>query len=408
MVAEEYSLRITSSIRLWPLGVVLVIAALGSPIWLHDFPWNGNPLAWMKANANFKEGLRAKKAGSNSLAVTRFSQAIDIYPGDCRFYNELAKSHMQTSRPVEAMVACGESLSLNPEQPDVLISLAQLHMHAGNFPAAMHVVNQALKLSPTSSEAMALQALILLRQGKAAQAQALFEKANSLPGQTARFWHFVGLYYAGSGRAQKAETALRQACVLERGNAVYQAALGNLLLQQEKWAAAEIAFAQASQLVPDATAYLANLSQAQYSQNKLPEAIESLSRAVSLMPYDWRLLQRLGQMEQQNKDYTAAALCFIRAATLDASQAGSWDGLMESLKLGKQEKMARASLNQFLSTTSKNDPIAWCYRAHLDENQGNATDAIVAYKRAMSLSANERFNQYCRNKLARLAAAIKH
>lgn len=384
--------------------VVLAVLIIGTLMQLAQFPWNGNPVTWYQANKLFEQALVAEKRQDTAIAMSKLREAIRTYPGDKRFYAELATQQTHQSAVNDAIQSWEHCLQLDKNQPRVWISLAQLQLVAGDTEKAGKAIDHAVQLDEASADAHAMKALILLNGSKPSEAADEFARTEKLERDNARFWNFAGSYYAQIGKSQEAEVALRQACDLEPTNAMFQNSLGSFLLRAKKFAEAETYLSHAARLQPDNSSYWTALAQASYANKNNKQAINALAKASQLKPSDWRRLEQLGTLQMAEKDYNGAVESFRRATEIVPERRVLWDALVKALFLAGRFPEAKVTVVRFMNLSAENEqnPVAWQYLGQLLQKEGANGDAKSAYKRAIQFSKNQQLTAFCNGKIAEL------
>lgn len=392
--------------RWWGLWLAVVLVVIATALQWHEYPWNGNPFAWVDANQRYDLAKAAAGKRDVALATSKLREAIRIYPGDKRFHAELARQLTHENALSEAIDAWQRCLAVDPNQPAAWVSLAQLYAITADMPKANEAVAKALKIDAGSAEAHAMKALLLLSENKTAEAQKEFDKTARAERDTGRFWNLAGTYYARLGKAQEAESALRQAAEMDPTNAMFQSSLGSYLLEQKKFPEAETHLYRASRLDPEGSEYFARLAEARFHQGKLKTAIEALAVSSSLQPANWKRLEELGRLQMRDKDYSGAVESFKRGVEIVPARAKMWDELINALSLAGRDADAKVAVVRFINLSPENasNAIAWKYLGLLLEKEGNIDDAKGAFQRAIALSRSKDLTAFCQSKIKTMGA----
>lgn len=108
----------------WPIWLVMIVAIVGAFIELREFPMNGNPFAWARANSNYKDGLQLASQHNRLLAMSKYLEAIRIYDKDSRFYRELAREKVHCNAVNDALELLNQAISVAPHDVDLYLDKA--------------------------------------------------------------------------------------------------------------------------------------------------------------------------------------------------------------------------------------------------------------------------------------------
>src|SRR5205085_1430367 len=83
--------------------VVMTVLVLGSifSVW-SDFPFNGNPVTWLRAKEMYLDGMEMRKRFMLPGALQKFEKAVEKYPQDPHFQFSLAEALERQERYKEA------------------------------------------------------------------------------------------------------------------------------------------------------------------------------------------------------------------------------------------------------------------------------------------------------------------
>lgn len=107
-----------------------------------------------RAEAHFKEGLAALRAGQSTVAINNFASAAQVFPHEARyraFYGHALTSNEKSRRLAE--VELQAALKLEPDNPDYRTMLAQLYQALGFPRRARAEAERALATAPNHAGA---------------------------------------------------------------------------------------------------------------------------------------------------------------------------------------------------------------------------------------------------------------
>jgi DnaJ-domain-containing protein 1 len=107
-----------------------------------------------QAEARFREGLAALKAGQSTAAINNFASAAQVFPNEARyraFYGHALSSNEKSRRLAE--VELQAALKLEPDNPDYRTMLAQLYEALGFPRRARAEAERALAAAPNHAGA---------------------------------------------------------------------------------------------------------------------------------------------------------------------------------------------------------------------------------------------------------------
>ena len=116
-----------------------------------------------KARTLSRQGQEQKDPAQ---AASSFRQAIDLYPYEGSFYNNLGVALLKQKQYYEAAKAFDQAIRLLPQDPVPRMNLALVYESAGQLRNASEQLEQALVVSPEYLEAIQALARVRVRQSK--------------------------------------------------------------------------------------------------------------------------------------------------------------------------------------------------------------------------------------------------
>jgi curved DNA-binding protein CbpA len=117
-------------------------------------PRNESASTREQAEAHFREGLAALRAGQGTVAINNFASAAQVFPQEARyraFYGHALSSNEKSRRLAE--VELQAALKLEPDNPDYRTMLAQLYKALGFPRRARAEAERALAVAPNHAGA---------------------------------------------------------------------------------------------------------------------------------------------------------------------------------------------------------------------------------------------------------------
>lgn len=106
------------------------------------------------AEAQYRLGALAGRAGRHARAASRFRRALALLPAMAESWHGLGMAH--TNNPAaseDAVIACERAIGLSPEAPEPYLTLALARLHQGRLRDFMRARRIVLALSPGDAQA---------------------------------------------------------------------------------------------------------------------------------------------------------------------------------------------------------------------------------------------------------------
>jgi protein O-GlcNAc transferase len=263
---------------------------------------------------------------------------------------QVALSHLQAGRLIEAESICKRILEVEPNKPEVLHMLGVIAYQAGMFDVAVDLIRGSLQFAPTVAEAHYNLGNAFREQGLLAEAAASYRQAVALkPDYAIAHGNLAGILHSQGKLSESAESD-RLASSLMPNSPELHYNLASTLLEQGQPELAAASYQTAIALKPDYAEAHCNLGAAFADQRRWFDAAESYRRAIALRP-----------------GY-AAAYCNLGAA------------LVKLAKVPEAVAAYRESIRLQPNLAKAHHSLALVLR-----EQGNSTDAIASAKAAMSI-----------------------
>jgi len=348
------------------LILVLILLASSSRT-VAEYPWNGNPLTWLKAREIYEQGKYSRSRYMLVDAGNKLKRAIKLYPNDWRFHAELALNLQYEKKFPEAVIESKKALELHPKDPDLAMQLAYNSYLNNDITESTKAVEEAIKLSPTTAAPVVLKALILQSQNQAEKAKTVYESTHQMHKDSPLYWYLCGEYYANLQDAQATEANFRQASLTDQTNAEYWETLGTVLLKKGDYDNGIVCLRRATTLNPRDLVYLNNLASIYTSTGNISSAAECYYKATSLDPRNPGSWFRFGLTLFYNKQYLEAEHPLWKGLQLNPSSDDRlWGFYFETLEKQNKYKFAAKQLNDYLKRPGKQSTAKnLTYLAHL-------------------------------------------
>ena len=158
------------------------------------------------AHGVLSDGLR--RAGKLDEALEHAEEAVRLFPGNVRHWNNLGISFRDLKRYAEAREALLEATRVDPSHANSWVNLALVEMDLGRPGTAMAAYERAAALGTTVASAWSNLAVLYVQSGRTAEAGVAFERATQLEPGSASAWFNLGLFRLKAGQVSEAEQAL--------------------------------------------------------------------------------------------------------------------------------------------------------------------------------------------------------
>ena len=164
-----------------------------------------------QARQHFLDGVAHHEQGRLAQAEQCFLAALALAPGRPSVLANLGLVRLALGRSDEAMTAFGQSLSAEPEQPDLWAALAQLQAEQKDWAAALQSATKAMAYGAAEASLQRLCAEWHLRQGDAAAALRAYRRAVTVVPTDAAAWAGLGSLQRDLGQLSEAAVSFQRA-----------------------------------------------------------------------------------------------------------------------------------------------------------------------------------------------------
>jgi predicted TPR repeat methyltransferase len=354
-----------------------------------------------KARALFFEALDFLDGSHFRLAEARLRQALQLSPANPAILTNLSVVLLQQGKRADARDFASKAVAADARNVEALLVLADCQAQAGEPSAALADYDRIIALEPRIAEAHNNRGLMLHQLARPAEALESCDRAIALSPNLSDAHVNRGNALHALGRRDDALAAYEHALVLSPNRVEAHLGRGNVLCEQSRHEEALMAYDLALALKPDFAEAWLGRGNLMYKTKRHGEALAAYDKALALDP---RLAQAelgRGNALRERKRHDEALHAYDAALKLKPDLAEAFLGRGDALYDLKRYREALVAFD--LAITLKSDlSNAWLGRGDVLRVNGQAEDAIAAYRRARALGGNAELIGYY---LAGLGAA---
>jgi eukaryotic-like serine/threonine-protein kinase len=304
--------KTTRKTKLWAgLAALVVLAALGSGLWLAGIPhWlhsaNGAATAGVPAT-QYDKFLKAQdllqhyyNPANIAAAISGFQEVLKADPNFALAQAGLGQAYFLQYRDSGnvklidmAKEAAAKALQLDANLAPPYITMARIEAMQGHTQLAMQQVQKAIALDPHSAEAYGALAEVYETDGRTGDALTALQRAIDLAPDDWRWPVRLGTYYFSAGRLKEAALQLEKGVQLAPQNSIAYYDLGVTRMQLGQLDEARGNLEKALSIDQDPDTYRA-LGSLLVLQGKYKEAIDMDKKSIDLRPGDYHTWGNLG------------------------------------------------------------------------------------------------------------------
>lgn len=110
-------------------------------------------------------GALARSQQQYDMAITAFSERVDLIPNDAGAHHELGEMYFRQGRQIEALAEFTIAVMLNPKRVDSHAAIGQVYLRDGKYVDAVAAARRAVALDDSHREARYVLATSLIRMG---------------------------------------------------------------------------------------------------------------------------------------------------------------------------------------------------------------------------------------------------
>jgi tetratricopeptide (TPR) repeat protein len=312
--------------------------------------------------------------GQTDKAIAEFKKVATAYPQVASAHYQLAMAYMAGNDLGQATISLNQALSLAPDFPEAVMLLAVIKMKTGETGAAVVSLKGLVEKHPRLVEAQFALADAYRAEANFDAAIGVYRKLQEMFPKSPEVPFSVGVTFRQMDKREEARQAFakvlelspdslgayEQLVAMDVADKQYAAALqrtqtlidrrpklaGPRLLQAQIYLAehdttrAEAASLKALELEPGSQVAYLMLAQVYVDTKQDQKALDALQRDLQANPFDTGALMRIGEIEEQQKDYTAARDTYEKLLAIAPQSAQAMNNLacLYSERFGQIDK----------------------------------------------------------------------
>lgn len=265
------------------------------------------PAAWTWASWQY--------APSWSNTVAQAQRAVQVYPDDADAWSELARAHVFSKQPDDALRVIGQARHRWRDNPRLALQAGEAYRLKGELDRAEAELRCAAEEMPNHAQAQYAYALTLDDLGKSEEARAgyiriLRQHGQFLPAATA-----LARHYLAAGQLDAAAGFLEQALAINPYHRDSLLDLGGVMMRRQQWDRAGEMFRRILDIDPTDQPAMLNLGAALSRSGRDAEAISAYDRlleidaaAVTARLNRAALFARAGRVNEAEADYRSVLM----------------------------------------------------------------------------------------------------
>lgn len=279
---------------------------------------------------------------------------------------------------------CFESLSRNPNDPQILGALAFMYSRSNRVAAAIELLQRARALAPLQGSICFNLGVLLCEQGRLTDAERCYRDALKLSPSSVETLTNLGQVLCGLKRFREAVPLLRQALAIRPRELPALVTLGNALLDDHDPAAALECFELAAQLSPASAWAHFNMGNALSACGRGTAAIGAFRRAIACDAKHADAHYNLANALRDGGQIVEAVESYRIALTLQPRHLAALNNLGAVLRATGSATEALECYSQIIAITP-NDPMAHMNIGQAFVGLGQPANAIQHFNRALQL-----------------------
>lgn len=304
---------------------IVIVAWLGSLLWLISMPVLAAVFDWERAVSLYKQGQFRE-------AVVEFQKVVAEYPEHSDSWKYIGLSYYQLKEYQAAIEPLEKALALKRKEnrldPDLFRALGQSHLALNQYDRALPYFETLTASQNNVAVNFHLLGVAYANLNRPEEAAEAFRKAAKLDPKDTDTFYYLGVQQFRTGKLEEALVSLRSGLAADPKNAEMLGLLAEALLRQAATQTderkANTMFEEAVRVgttlksVKDDAAAADILGRAYLALKKYPQAETMLSKALDGMkPPTAALYFNLGFALAQNKTWPRAAEMFMNADKLN-------------------------------------------------------------------------------------------
>jgi predicted O-linked N-acetylglucosamine transferase (SPINDLY family) len=306
-----------------------------------------------------ESAVKLHQSGQINKAAAAYRKILDATPDDAQALHLLGVTHIQNSRPDEAVNLIERAIQLQPNTGTFHLNLASAYLTLRRIDEAIENAEKAIALDPNLA---------------------------------ARGYHTAGLAFGEAGQLEDAAYCFAQAVEADPQAAESYLMLAISLDRQGKNDAGAVEFEKALSLTKENVAKNPNDGAAQrllarlyHQAGRIPEAVATYRIATTLLPGDPTIFYALGQVLQYDGKRDEAFTCFNLALRMNPNYADAHVAVGAALARGHRPAEAVEHFKEALALNPGHAEAQGHLAAALTQ-LGQIDEAIAAGRKAVEMS----------------------
>ncbi|MGD9198652.1 MAG: tetratricopeptide repeat protein [Desulfobacterales bacterium] len=297
----------------------------------------------MNADALHLLGVISNQKQENKAAIDLITLAIQIFPDQPIYHNNLGNAYRDSGRCDEAIACYQRALQIKPDLVETYINMGIAYHQLADFDRAVSAYQQAIMLKPESAEAYYNLGNTFKEQGLFDDSIACYRRVVSINPMFLEAYYNLANSLKQQSRFDEAIDCFQQCLRIKPQWAEVYNNLGNLLNHKGLSDAAISSYQQAIQIKPGLYEAYNNLGNAFKDQGRFAEAIACYQKALQFRPYYAEVYQNMGVSFSEQGRLAEGIGCFQKAIELRPDFAEAYNFL--GLCFEKQAQAAEAISN---------------------------------------------------------------
>jgi serine/threonine protein kinase/tetratricopeptide (TPR) repeat protein len=293
--------------------------------------------------------------------VASEGDSAPVHAALAKAYIRKAKMTFQPEWRSKADASCRIALSLDPHSPEVLVTLARLRLHTGRIEEALDALNQSLALQGQSLDALLSLVEAHELRGEFHQAERAAQEAVQLRPEYWLTHDRLALLYFRHGRYDLAASGWEKAASLVPDHHHAYSNLGSALFHLGRLKDSITAYRRSLAIHPSASALVGLGTVLFFSGDKM-SGLEMLEEATRLRPGDPRTWGNLGDVQRWTPGYEAqsarsldrSVMLLRKQLATNAEDSDSWSRLAKYLAKRGHTSESLESIDKALALAPEN------------------------------------------------------
>jgi tetratricopeptide (TPR) repeat protein len=262
---------------------------------------------------------------------------------------ELAITHHQAGRFVDAEQLCRQILSQQPDYLDAQHLLGVLAYHSGRQDVALQLLGQVIRAAPNAPDPYVNLGVVYMALGRRDQAIAAYDRALELSPGLPSANNNLGNALMEAGEFDHAIECFEKALSAQPDWAEVIGRIGNALYRKGQIDDAIVHYRRALAIQPQLAEFHNNLGNALYKKERVHDAMVSYQRAITLNPGLADAYNNLGTVHFDRGELEEAYSCYQRALAIRPNFIDAANNLADVFQKRGQIDQAISCLRQAMS-----------------------------------------------------------